>query len=218
MERKEQEEPRVNGGMPQEVEALSKSKPPSPQHRTSRLTKSSSRKRKPKSLRYKYTLKRGCSYHQITKEDYPWLWSAFQRGAFSDLPIPRDINTDGFGEVLDNIIQVYYGRDGTIVVCEAFFSEWGRMAPIGVIFVDRSQDAFFPHVFWFSWATPRNKIESSINFLKDLVKDGNVLIFSERKTQFFFGHMARYGLLTRRGTLIKYFPDGGDAIIYQGRK
>jgi len=87
-----------------------------------------------------------------------------------------------------------------------------------VVFVDKSQNAFFPHVTWFSWATPRNKIESTVNFLKDLVKDGNVVIFSEKKTMYFFSHMARYGILDRRGTLKKYFPDGGDAIIYQGRK
>lgn len=180
--------------------------------------KSSSRKRKPNRLQWKYTLKRGCSYHQISRTDYPWIWSAYQRGAFTELPIGRDLDSDEFTKVMDAIIDRYYERDGTIVVCEAFFAEWGAPAPVCLTFVDKNQEAFFPHVFWFSWATPRNKIESTINFLKDLVKDGNVVIFSERKTMFFFSHMARYGILDRRGTLKKFFPDGGDAIIYQGRK
>lgn len=130
----------------------------------------------------------------------------------------RDMESDEFSEVMDAIVETYYGRDGTIVICEAYFDEWKGMAPVCITFIDKSQEAFFPHVFWFGWATPRNKIECTIDFLKDLVKDGNVLIFSERKNMFFFSHMARYGILDRRGTLKKYFPDGGDAIIYQGRK
>lgn len=146
------------------------------------------------------------------------MWVAYQKGDFEELQFNPGLNSEEFTEYLDAIIENYYSRDGTIVVCEAYFAEYGAPAPVCVTFVDKSQLAFFPHVIWFGWATPRNRIESTINFLKDLVKDGNVIIFSKRETIFFFSHMARYGILDRRGTLKKYFPDGGDAIVYQGRK
>ena len=178
--------------------------------------KYSSRKRG--SLRWKKLLSRGCSYHEVSKDDYPWLWVAYNKGAFEELQFADGLQAEQFSEYMDIVIQNYYSRDGTIVVGEAYFEKHGVNAPVCVTFVDKSQLAFFPHVIWFDWASPRNIIESTVNFLKDLVKDGNVVIFSERKTMFFFSHMARYGILNRRGTLKNYFSDGGDAIIYQGRK
>ena len=182
------------------------------------MTKSSSRKRKPSRLTWKYTLNRGVSYHEISRKDYPWLWVAYKQGAFEELQVIKGLAAEEFSDYMDTVVENYYNRDGTIVVGEAYFAERDGQAPVCVTFVDKSQLAFFPHVIWFDWATPRNIIESTVNFLKDLVKDGNVVIFSEKENMFFFSHMARYGILDRRGTLKKYFPDGGDAIIYQGRK
>ena len=161
-------------------------------------------------------LRRGCDYHELTRDDYRWMWAAYKFGSFANL-IEEGLDEDGFVIAITSIMEEYYLRSGTAIVPTAYFGGRREMAPVGLVLVDYSQDAFWPHVLWFEWATPRNRIECAVKFLMELKEQGNLLILAEKKDIPFFSHLARYAILNRRCLLKKYFDDG-DAVLYQGVK
>src|SRR6185437_6417133 len=73
------------------------------------------------------------------------------------------------------------------------------------------------HCTWFAWATPRNKLESAVNFIYRM-RMGNTLFWPSRsETIRFFDHVAHYGIARRVGTFKNYFGKGVDAAMFQSR-
>ena len=67
---------------------------------------------------------------------------------------------------------------------------------------------------WFPWATTRQKYESAINLLNELRKRFVVIGTAEQESKRFWGHICKYGIIRRIGTLQGVFVSG-PAAMYQ---
>lgn len=74
-----------------------------------------------------------------------------------------------------------------------------------------------PHVYWFPWATPRNRVEGATKFLNVMRKVWTILIYAEDKDHAFFKRIERYGVLRQVGKIHNYFESGGTASVFQTR-
>ncbi len=69
---------------------------------------------------------------------------------------------------------------------------------------------------WFPEASPRNKLECAVRVLLE-IKKGHLLMFTvgEGRDMVFLGHLCKYGVMRRVGTVRRYLEDGSDAGLFQ---
>lgn len=72
-----------------------------------------------------------------------------------------------------------------------------------------------PHVIWYPEASPRNRLEVLVMFLRDLKKDYQVLVISNQGDVSFFRHLGKYGLLRAIGTFRDFFGPKKHAVFFQ---
>lgn len=89
--------------------------------------------------------------------------------------------------------------------------------PVGLMICAVNGHRLQPHVLWFAWASPRNRLESVVNFINEMRKIWNIGISVEAGDWEFFTHVCRHGILERIGKWKGYFTDG-DAMLYQSRR
>lgn len=87
--------------------------------------------------------------------------------------------------------------------------------PLGLVVTVESEHRIEPHVEWFPWASPRNKIEHGVNLINILKEKGLVLVIARMETKDFLVHVAKHGVLRRVGTIHGYFPE--DAVVFEGK-
>ncbi len=171
-----------------------------------------SRRRRP-SLGRRRVLKRGCSFRVYEDTDLKWLWAAYRKDAFEEMFAP-DLDQDAFTEQMLGILTKLYSKGSEVLMLVATIPG-KQSSPVGLLAVEYNDQVAWPHAVWFPWSTARNRVECLVNFLQELNKEAAVLIASEPELTGFFGHLSRYGLLRRVGTIRKYRGDK-PAILYQG--
>lgn len=145
------------------------------------------------------------------------MWAAYNMGGLRTwFPDGLEESQSEFTGSVLTLLDSYYKVGGISYIAEGFNEGKKAAVPIAFVAVDFFQSAAWPHVEWFSWATPRNKIEATVTFLQELKRDTPIMIISKPETVPFFSHMGRYGLLQRKATLKGFMPDG-DGILYYGR-
>jgi hypothetical protein len=141
----------------------------------------------------------------------PYLWAAYKRGVFSHLPeFTADLSPDDFRKlmfaVIGNVLQS--GGDAWMF--------YGKLVhPVGLVVGFVSGKRMEPHVFWFPEATPRNKIECALKWLRDMKDKYRLFIFAEPVNWNYFDHLCKYGVIRSVGKY-RNFSDNGDAMLYQG--
>ena len=76
-----------------------------------------------------------------------------------------------------------------------------------------------PHIEWFPWATPRNRLEAALEFLDGLRKQGKTALITTvvgGEAERFHNRICRYGVTRFVGKIKGYF-NGDDANLYQTR-
>ncbi len=122
--------------------------------------------------------------HLVEESDLKYYWAAYKKGAF-DLPV--DLAQEAFTEQITTLAQA--------VPTYTLISEH----PIGMATVNHFHDFAWPSVTWFSWATPRQIVETSVYALQEGLRDTTLMFIVDSAS--FSTHMARYGLLSRVGKL-----------------
>lgn len=74
--------------------------------------------------------------------------------------------------------------------------------PVGLLSVNLLDDHALIDAHWFPWATPRNKVETVLNFILDYKKDFHLLAASSEKP--FFDQLFRYGCVRAIGKTLKW--------------
>lgn len=175
--------------------------------------------------RLKRVLKRENSMHSVVEwaedrakriTDLGSMWQAYKLGAFEGTGLPSGIEDKSSFEtaVIDMLDFVH---DAFILESITKTNQGDKLAPVGVATVSYDNNRMEPHVVWFPWATARNKLESTINFIAKQRKDKLVLIWSEKETTPFFTHVCKYGILKRVGKVIGFSAEG-DAMLFQSRR
>lgn len=71
-----------------------------------------------------------------------------------------------------------------------------------------------PHIDWFPWATPRNKVEGISAWLAETQKQFKIFVFAELSDRPFWDRMKAYRIL-QAGCVIKdHFARGEHAMLY----
>ena len=86
--------------------------------------------------------------------------------------------------------------------------------PVGVMTAIINRHLMEPHVYWFDWATERNKVETVLKFLTVMRFRAVCLIHCRSSEARFFDHIAKYKILRRIGTVYNYYG-AENAVMFQ---
>lgn len=150
-------------------------------------------------------------------KDMGVLWGGYKLGSFKHLPeggaqeefadyIMSDVNGYARKWIIEDSNAQFNDKYGAIAMVCAVYNGW----------------ELEPHVNFFSWATPRNKLRAMVSFLQMMRYDKEVGIVnanSLEETKGFFHHVVKYGVLKYAAKV----PNGdsrGDRYMFyiRGRK
>lgn len=176
---------------------------------------SSQRKPEWQKLGRKNAKKRNAWFRALVDDDMRWLWAAYSMGSF---PFMREgADQVEFNEGMRFVVEdMLKSPDDLFYIVEAQHKVKKSLVPVGLIVVNFMQGAAWPLARWFSWATPRNKIEASVVFLEELQRESPIMIMGDDKTTKFLSHLGRYGLLSRSKVLKNFH--GESRYLHYGKK
>lgn len=159
-------------------------------------------------------LKRKPKLRQVMDSDWRWLWAAYQSGMWRE-DMAGNLTPRGFEEkMLDVIGGAKYdwvaeapGDDGLRPVGLCL----GRVLVEGA---DTEREHIEPFVEWFPWATPRNKVEATALFFKELSKQFKIFVFAPEGANDWWTRFVQYGLIRRGCKVIDYFSRGQHAMLF----
>lgn len=136
-----------------------------------------------------------------------WFWAAYQMGAWRDLMeggMPRALFRERMMEVIasapyDWVVEAK-GEDGNRPVALLLGFIVGR--------------AVEPAVEWFPWATPRNQVEATAVFLKEISKVHKIMVFAPESANRFWGRFSQYRMIRRGCKVLDYFSRGEHAMMF----
>lgn len=162
-------------------------------------------------------MRRGPWNRPASREDLKWFYAGYRMGAFGD-EIEEGLAPDEFAEVIE-------ARAGMVDQVFSLFAPGHREGqPSGLVTaaID-SQANIHVHAIWMPWASPRNKLEAALQFVRDIGRDANVLIHAPFETKGFFERLCNYGVLEKVGHVKRYFAaegpvfNKGRAVLFQSR-
>lgn len=131
-----------------------------------------------------------------------------------------DMRQSEFKDAIEQIV----GNSGLTPI--TFFAMVkGKMQAIGMgLYNVRGRIWQTERVIVFPWARKRNVLEGYVNFVNTIRNEinqesGQTLVlyeFSDEKSQKFFDHVCKYGIMNRVGTSLDYKPNSKTA-IYESR-
>lgn len=205
-----------NGAKP-DTQASSKPRLVSNQQRHSPLQKwGSASKARPKLRR---TLYRGVNIRVITPEDWKYIWADYKMGnmAFihTNFGMSDDVTKDNFRPYVEAALGSAGYVPGYIIHGKTYRN---RKEPIGFIGIRMSGNRVMePHIHFFGFATPRNKVEGVVRFIQEMRQMYTMIWMVPEELGNFFDHCCRYGISRRVGTIYEYTEDLKPILMYQSR-
>lgn len=90
--------------------------------------------------------------------------------------------------------------------------------PVCVVVAAIKKHIMEPHVIWFPWASPRNKIEADVAFFQKFRDQYMMMIHSPKEAWEFHDHICRYGVIRRIGYVAHWFDWDKPAMVFQSRR
>lgn len=170
---------------------------------------------KPKQLSRNRLLRRKGGYEIFTSDHMAYLWAGYREGS---LAWEQGLKPQQFRQLVEDLTAAVIQGGGDVYTMMGQTPR-GRI-PVGIMTTDKVEGPeikpiYHPHAFWFSWASPRNKLECAAKFLIDLKKNGNIEIRSDARYWPFFQQLCNYGILRPVGKFRAYLADGRDVMVYQ---
>ena len=69
-------------------------------------------------------------------------------------------------------------------------------------------------VDWMPWATPRQRLEATATFLREVSKTVKIFIFCNEESERFFFRLARYRMLRKGCQVLNYYGGGEHAQMF----
>jgi len=150
-------------------------------------------------------------------DDMKYLYAAWRLGSPVLQAIKTENTPEAFTEAFGEHIALRFQRAYTLIATPP-----GKdTMPVGVVFgivpFYQKQVMWLGDFIWFPWASPRNKLETTVHFLNQMRKQYTIIGFCEPEAINFFEHICRYGVLRRAGTVFDFFEEGPRG-IFQTRK
>lgn len=138
--------------------------------------------------------------------DKQWLWAAYRHGkaGFAEDTFPDGLSQDEFDAIAEKIVE---SIDFPYLM-KGYVKDRG-VIPVGLAATRIVQYHVEPHLFWFWWATPRNKYEATFKFFDKLAEDAPFVIAVEKDGASFrlAEHLKKAGIMRRVGTSYNWEPD-----------
>lgn len=143
----------------------------------------------------------------------PWLRAAQTHGSFDGWPeVSRTMPLADFLGVLKRRMGAFHRGD-------MLTARNGRgERPVGVVLSRFDEHRLHAEVLWFAWATPRNKLESAVNWINEMRRHFLFLAATTRSGSPFFRHLMKYGILDCTGKVPGWFGDGETAMLWHSRR
>lgn len=193
----------------QDKPTTSKSERPLTDRQTLKSRKSVSNLQPRVKFKLKRALKRNPFFREVADSDLKWFWAAYRKQDFPSLD--DGIDQPEFMQRLERYFQ------GFNVVYTLLTHSEGEMKPVGVVACNDGGYRIEPLFLWFSWATPRNKVESALNFFNKIrVTRLAFGVVPESESRLYM-HLKNYGVIQARGKIERFYEDGQFAGIFQTR-
>jgi hypothetical protein len=140
-----------------------------------------------------------------------WLYAAYVKGSFEDSP--DGMTPAQFDEWALAHLEASQPSEAYVLTVPRDNED----RPVGLVIAFQQRHRIEPHVWWFAWATPRNKVECAVKFLSSMRFTNVVSIFALEEDRKFYDHLLRYGMMRPVGTFKDWHGLGKDARIYQTR-
>ncbi|MEE9158905.1 MAG: hypothetical protein V3U60_11025 [Gammaproteobacteria bacterium] len=148
-------------------------------------------------------------FRPIDDGDMRWLWAAYQMGTWNDV-LTEGLSRDEFSTTVVDLLGAVH-HDWMVEVPAG-----KGLRPIGVITaMDRfAGHGIEPHVDWFPWASTRNKLEVSVQFLLKIGHDVKIHLYIREEDQKFWHRVWQYKVIKNGCKISGCYGVGHDAIYY----
>lgn len=137
-----------------------------------------------------------------------WLWAAYQSGVWKEILV-EGLSQQEFSETVTDMLGMV-DHDWIVEIK----TDKG-LRPVGLITGDNRfmGHGIEPHVDWFPWATPRNKLECAIQFIKQTGKETKLFLYIREDLKF-WERVWRYKVLKKGCKINDCYGSGEDAVMY----
>lgn len=170
------------------------------------------------------TLKRGGTYRQFQDADWPWLWAAYRKGGLSDFiteairlttSLPEDTDPDSLTQEQFRLLMLRTGQGA----CGVWMMTAADGRPVGIVMAyPETLVTQKPHVRWFPWASPRNRLECALRFVLKEGKKSNLFLFTKPEDRKFWQVLCRYGVLRPIGKVYNHYEMGDTVDTWQSHR
>lgn len=157
--------------------------------------------------------------------DYRHIWAAYRKGALSEIKeIPQDLDPDAFVEAFVATIESRGLAHAWIFLAPSIRG----YEPVGFAWAwGRGRVIEMSDMVWFPWASSRNVLESTANFMNSVRKiapdpkrpDQRFLVweFATMRDKRFFEMMCRLGIMRKVGHVHGLY-EGEPAVMFETRE
>lgn len=157
--------------------------------------------------------------------DIDFLYVAYRKGALDELLADIQARFDLPGiEVLNKAeLRAIFseftllGEFYTFTARTTGFKSVKGDVPVGLLGADREDHKLKPHMLWFPWATPRNKVECALRFITELRHDTIIYVWDRPEDHGFWVRIAQFGVFKRIGKTEDHWTDGATSVIWRSQ-
>lgn len=148
----------------------------------------------------------------VVYDDIRWMWVGIRRTGADVTP-----------EEFTRRVEPYLSSADKLFMLEDRNAEFATgQGPVGVVLANYDEWTLVPHVEWFPWANPRNKLRCTVGFLQAMryTHDvGCIKIFATAENAKWFKWLKRYTSIILAGRIPGGRASGEEYIFYlRGRK
>ena len=160
--------------------------------------------------RLKKTLARKVGFRPIEAEDVRFAYAGYKKGALAPMAGPfaqTHMTPEEFDIAFQATVTTRYHGAWTLFA-EVLREKKIEYMPVGMVmaFYSHAEHALSPFmiigdIVWFPWSTPRNRIETAVNFFNTMRKQIPMMDFAHGdENRRFFDMLAKHGIVRRVGT------------------
>lgn len=158
--------------------------------------------------RLKRVVKRGIRIREASETHIRYFYAGYKLGAFKEQIDGTDMTAIEFTDALTQYTEPF---------THLFTSDTGEEKPLCLGVGKLEENRLEIHNIWMPWATPRNKLESTIAFYTEYNRWYTVITTIFEEALPFYNHVRKYGVVRLVGE-IRDFNEKGTVYIFQGVK
>lgn len=146
----------------------------------------------------------------------PWVWAAYRKGGLNKAHFPTGLSQDEFSDRV-----VYFLDAGNCH--EMYMLETDRPVGVAVGTIEDNKLSYesphmFPHIYWFPWSSPRDRVSALGAFLEHVNEKYLVLAAVLLDDKRIFEFIADAGFGRRIGSVLGYYKPGQKVALFQGTR